>query len=76
MSTREVDALVRQQCKPIKCSNQLLKHLAPHWETGVYKWDSLLTIKHTSPIAFTHYIQSTDAILVKLPHSNRTSPKT
>jgi hypothetical protein len=73
--TNEFDALVRHQCKLIKYSNNLLEHLAPLWETGVYKWNNLLTIKHTSPTAFTYHIHPTDAILAKLPRGNKTSPK-
>jgi len=53
----------------------LLKHLAPLWETGIYKWNNVLTIKHTSPAAFTYHIQPTDALIAKLPKGKRTSPK-
>jgi hypothetical protein len=75
MGTKEFDALVRQQCKPIKYSNNLLKHLAPISETGVYTWNNLLTINHTSSNAFMYHIQPTDAILAKIPQGKRTSPK-
>ena len=76
MGTKEFDARVRQQCKPIKYSNNLLKYLAPFRETGVYKMNNLITIKHTSPIAFTYHIQPTDVILAKLqPQGKRTSPQ-
>ena len=37
MRTKDYDSLARQQCKPIRYSNNLLKHLAPLWETGIYK---------------------------------------
>ena len=67
MGTKDYDTLVREPCKPIKYSNNLLKHLAPIWETGIYEWNNLLTIKHASPTAFTYHIQPTDAILAKLP---------
>ncbi len=36
MGTKEYDTLVRQQCKPIRYSNKLLKHLAPIWEIGIH----------------------------------------
>ena len=75
MGTKDHDTLVRQQCKPIKYSNNLFKHLDPLWETCIYKWNNLLTIKHTSPTAFTYHIQPTDAILAKLPQGKRASPK-
>jgi len=67
MGTKDYDTRIRHQCKPIRYSNNLLKHLAPLWETSIYKWNNLLTIKHTSPNAFTYYIQPTYAILAKLP---------
>jgi hypothetical protein len=67
MGTKEYDTLVRQQCEPIRYSNNLLKHLAPIWETGIHIWKSLLTIKHTSPTSYTYHIHPTDAILAKLP---------
>jgi len=37
MGTKDYGLLVRQQSKPIRYSNNLLKHLAPLWETGIYK---------------------------------------
>ena len=73
MGTRDRDTRVRQQCKPIRYSNNLLKHLAPLWETGVSKWNNLLTIKHTYSTTFTYHTQPTDAILAKLPQGQRTS---
>jgi hypothetical protein len=75
MGPKECGTLVRQQCKPIRYSNNLLKHLAPIWETGIHTWKSLVTIKHTSPTSYTYHIQSTDAILAKLPQGHRNSPK-
>jgi hypothetical protein len=76
MGTKGFDTLVRQQCKPIKFFNKLLKHLAPLREMGIHKWNSLLTTKNSSPITFNYHIQPTDAILAKLPHGDRISRKT
>ena len=76
MGTKHFDTLVRQKYRPVKFSNKLLKHLAPLWETGIHKWNSLLTIKYTSPSTFNYHIQPTNAILAMLHHGDRISPKT
>ena len=73
MGTKEIDALVRHLCKPIKYSDKLLKDLASLWETGVYTRNNLFTIKHTSPLDFTYHIQPTYAIIAKMPQGKRTS---
>jgi len=36
VGNQEYDKLVRQQCKPITYSHQLLEHLAPLWELGIH----------------------------------------
>jgi len=46
MSTKKFDGIIRQPCNPVNYSNKFLKHLAPLWETGVSKWNSLLTEKY------------------------------
>jgi hypothetical protein len=71
MGTKKFDALIRQQCKPINYSNKVFKQLASLWETGVFKWNNLLTVKNISSTTLTYHIQPTDAILVRLPTSRQ-----
>jgi hypothetical protein len=75
MGIKEFDVLIRQQFKPINCSNKLLTHLAPLWEMGVSKWNNLLTVKNTSPTTLIYHMQPTDAIIEIIPRGIRTSPK-
>jgi len=74
--TKEYDKLVRHNCKPVLYSNNLLKHLAPLWETNTFAWHKLITSHHTdSPKASCH-ISPTSVILAKLLNGDKPEPKT
>ncbi len=68
--------MVRQQCKPIQCSDKILKHFAPLWELGLNNWNNHVTKQHHTKEHYTLHIPPTNVLMARLPNGDKTGPKT
>jgi hypothetical protein len=75
LGSKEFDKLVRQHCKPIQFSNKLLKHLAPLWELGIHRWNSIIAVPRHTTEDYTLRIQPTDVIMARLPNGDKPGSK-
>jgi hypothetical protein len=72
VGTKEYDKSVRNQCKPIKYSQQLLKHLAILCKLGINDSNILINLQHYTTVDYTLHIQPAKVSMARLPTGEKT----